>query len=776
MPSIHNPWQRVFRSLSAGVQHLLDSHVLYALSGVMVLLILWGGTEQIIATDRRNAEAAAQSLAVELSETYEAQVIRVMREIDQYLRLVQFASDEDGPNQALVSLGVRQLLPPDFLFTVSLYDVQGHLLATTDKRGGEDIASDFVAEQQADPGLRVAPVAAGVSARDLRLQFSRRLSTVAGEFAGVILISVDAGFFVSSYEVHKLGVEGEMGLLGLDGQFRIRRVGDTLSAGDQVDFPLFMAAIDTMQTSPVLTTSPIDGVERYMSARGLFNFPLAVVVSLSKSEQLQATAQMARVYRWRAFGLSLVLIAIISILWRLQSKLVASRRHEVEVQMAHARQVEYLAYHDGLTGLPNRSLFSKLLGQSLALSQREGRTLAVMFLDLDHFKQINDTLGHDAGDELLKEVARRLQSSLRASDTVARLGGDEFVVILPDIAARDYALTVASKIIAAVARPYLLSGQEFRVTASIGISTFPDGGLDEQTLTKNADIAMYKAKEEGKNNYQLYSDALHSESLDRLALESSLRHALERHELTLLYQPKLDMNSERVTGMEALLRWQHPDLGTVAPLRFLQVAEDIGLLIPIGRWVLNTVCAQNMAWQKQGLAPMTMAVNLNSRQFFHVNLAQDISEALTRSGMAAGLLELEVSESVLLHDPDKSLKVFNQLKALGVRIAIDNFGVGYSSLSMLKKFPLDVIKIDRSFIRNIADTDDDKTLAEAIVNMGRTLGMTVVAQGVETEQQADFLREHACNEAQGFYFTVPQTADELLPVLRQQERRASQMC
>jgi diguanylate cyclase (GGDEF)-like protein len=293
---------------------------------------------------------------------------------------------------------------------------------------------------------------------------------------------------------------------------------------------------------------------------------------------------------------------------------------EGEVKLELAQRIEYLAYHDGLTGLPNRSMFSKLLSQCISESRRYDRQLAVAFLDLDRFKQINDTLGHDAGDQLLREVATRIKACVRASDTVARLGGDEFVVLLPALGDGKYAATVAQKILAVIARPFTLIGHEFRITTSIGISTFPQDGLDEQTLTKNADIAMYQAKEEGKNNFQFYSEKLNAHSLERLTLESSLRHALERKEFTLHYQAKRDIVSGRITGMEALLRWQHPDLGTVAPMQFIPVAEETGLIVPIDKWVLKTACSQNVAWQNQGLPRLSIAVNLTARQFTEEHL------------------------------------------------------------------------------------------------------------------------------------------------------------
>ncbi|MBK9607159.1 MAG: EAL domain-containing protein [Betaproteobacteria bacterium] len=447
-------------------------------------------------------------------------------------------------------------------------------------------------------------------------------------------------------------------------------------------------------------------------------------------------------------------------------QLSASRKRAVDEQVAHATRVEYLAFHDGLTTLPNRSLFSKLLGQSIKQAQRQHRSLAVLFLDLDRFKHINDTLGHEAGDQLLQQVAVRLKACLRDSDTVARLGGDEFVVLLPDLDDERYVATVAQKALAAIASPFAVLGREFRVTASVGISVYPQDGQDEQTLTKNADIAMYQAKEDGKNNFRFYSDALNANTLERLTLESSLRHALEHNEFELHYQAKREIRSGRITGMEALLRWQHPDLGTVAPMQFIPVAEETGLIVPIGKWVLLTACRQNVAWQRAGQAPLCMAVNLTPRQFADENLLADLAAILAATGMDAQLLELEISEGMLMRDVPKTMRILTALKTMGVRIAIDDFGIGYSSLSNLRQFPLDTIKIDRSFIRDVASVDADKALTEAIIAMGRTLSLTVVAQGVETREQAEFLRRNACDELQGFYFNKPVPAEQFGELLR----------
>jgi diguanylate cyclase (GGDEF)-like protein len=482
-------------------------------------------------------------------------------------------------------------------------------------------------------------------------------------------------------------------------------------------------------------------------------------------EQLAGAAYDARTYVWRAAAASVLILVLSALLGRLSWQLAQSRLREREANLANAERAEYLAYHDGLTGLPNRSMFSKLLNQGISEARRYERSLAVAFLDLDRFKQINDSLGHEAGDQLLQEVAARLRGCVRESDTVARLGGDEFVVLLPELGRGEDAALVAQKMLSEVARPFMLMGQEFRVTVSIGLSSYPEDGLDEQTLTKNADIAMYQAKEGGKNNFQFYARARNVNTLERLTLEASLRHALVREEFHLLYQAKRDIVTGRVTGMEALLRWRHPDLGTVLPDRFLTVAEESGLIVPIGRWVLKTACLQNMAWQRRGLPPLCIAVNLTARQFYDEALIPDIRTILESTGMEPQLLELEFAEALLIHRAEETLRILTELKALRIRIAVDNFGTGYSLLATLQKFPLDTIKIDKSLIKDISGPAHGTGLANAIIAIGKSLSLTVVAQGVETREQAEYLRTHACDELQGFYFERPLPAEESTKLL-----------
>jgi diguanylate cyclase (GGDEF)-like protein len=436
-----------------------------------------------------------------------------------------------------------------------------------------------------------------------------------------------------------------------------------------------------------------------------------------------------------------------------------------EKTRADAR-IEYLASHDGLTSLPNREMFNELLRHAIEAAGRYQRQFALLFIDLDRFKIINDSLGHSAGDLLLVEIANRLRHTLRSSDVVARLGGDEFVVILEEAAERHDVERIARDVLSALSQPLQLSGHECHTTASIGIAMYPSDGSDVQTLTKNADMAMYLAKEDGKNGFRFFTKEIKTQSIERLTLETALRRALEREQFALHYQPKVDMATGQITGVEALLRWTHPELGVLPPMQFIPLAEETGLIVPIGRWVLKEACAQNMAWQRRGLRPLSMAVNLSPRQFADVHLLQDIDEALAASGMSPVLLQLEVTESMVMRNVSRAVKVLDAIQSRGIRLAIDDFGTGYSSMSLMKQFPIDTIKIDRSFVRDLSKDSEDQAIAQAIISMGKALGMTVVAEGVETIEQETFLRNHACDEMQGFLFSKPLPPQELANLLR----------
>ena len=428
--------------------------------------------------------------------------------------------------------------------------------------------------------------------------------------------------------------------------------------------------------------------------------------------------------------------------------------------------IQFLANHDALTSLPNRAMFSEVLNLAIQNARRYSRNFAVLFIDLDRFKNINDTLGHEAGDKLLQEMGARLTQTVRASDVVARLGGDEFVVLVQEVSEAKQVAVVARKVLSTLVKPMVIQRQECRVTASIGICMFPAEAQDEQALMKNADIAMYRAKEDGKNNYKFYSEEMNIHSFERLALETSLRRGLERNEFLLHYQAKLDLHTGRITGVEALVRWQHPDLGLVPPAQFIPLAEETGLIVPLGKWVLVTACAQNVAWQRDGLPPLNMAVNLSARQFADEDLVKDVAAALKSTGLRPELLELELTESMVIQNTERAGKVLAEIKKMGVRLAIDDFGVGYSSLTHLKRFPIDTLKVDRSFIRDLPQNAEDKALTEAIIAMGKSLNLTVVAEGVETQEQQTFLRDRACDEMQGFFFSKPIPSGEFAELLR----------
>ena len=451
---------------------------------------------------------------------------------------------------------------------------------------------------------------------------------------------------------------------------------------------------------------------------------------------------------------------------------LASQIGQFVVRKDAEQKLRFVATHDALTGLPNRVMFGQRLDHALAQAQRHRRSLAVLFLDLDRFKLINDTLGHEYGDALLREVARRLRDSLRASDTVARLGGDEFVVLLEDLPEPLTVATVAQKIVAAIGERFVLAGREYHVTTSVGVSTFPDDAADAATLLKNADIAMYRAKEQGRNTFQFYSSQLNLHSVQRLNLESGLRRALEREEFVLHYQPQVELRSGRITGAEALVRWLHPELGLLPPGRFISIAEESGLIVPIGAWVLRTACAAQRAWMDRGLPPLRVAVNLSARHFMRTELVRDISAALADTGGEPSRLELEITETSVMEDPERVVALLHQIRDIGVSVAIDDFGTGHSSLAYLKRFPVDNLKIDRSFISDVPEDKNNVAITQAVIAMGHSLGMRVIAEGVETRAQHNFLLAQKCDEYQGYFFSKPLADEEFIALLAKPKRVA----
>jgi diguanylate cyclase (GGDEF)-like protein/PAS domain S-box-containing protein len=429
-------------------------------------------------------------------------------------------------------------------------------------------------------------------------------------------------------------------------------------------------------------------------------------------------------------------------------------------------RVQFLAYYDALTGLPNRTLLQDRLSKALASARRRKDKVALLFVDLDGFKDINDSLGHSVGDLLLQEVGERLRKFAREQDTVARVGGDEFLLVLSSVKEIPDAAVAAERLRDAMTAGFVVQGHSLNVGCSIGISIFPEHGADGETLIKNADSAMYSAKNNGRNNFRFFTADMSAQVVERLALENSLRLALDKKQLFLVYQPQMNIATGKITGLEALLRWQHPDLGLVPPDKFIRIAENSGLIMPIGEWVLRTACSQARKWQDEGLPVVSVAVNVSAVQFRQEGFCELVRKVLRETGLVPQYLELELTESLLLSNEDVMFSVLQELQALGVRLAIDDFGTGYSSLSYLKKFPVNKLKIDRSFVRDVAVNPDDAAITTAIISMAKSLNLKVIAEGVEDEAQMSFLRAHQCDEIQGYYFSKPLTVDKVADKLR----------
>lgn len=429
-------------------------------------------------------------------------------------------------------------------------------------------------------------------------------------------------------------------------------------------------------------------------------------------------------------------------------------------------RIQYLAYYDALTALPNRTLLQDRLSTALARARRQKDKVALLFLDLDRFKFVNDSLGHSVGDLLLQAVADRLQRWARAQDTVARQGGDEFLIVMTDVKDVPAAAIAAERLMDAMTSEFVIQGHSLNVSCSVGVSIFPEHGEDGETLIKNADAAMYSAKDYGRDNFRFFTDDMNVQVAARLSVENSLRLALDKKELFLMYQPQMDVKTGKITGLEALLRWQCPELGLVPPSEFIPIAESSRLIMPIGEWVLRAACSQAKKWQDEGLPALPVAVNVSAPQFLHKGFRELIKKVLDETSLAPQYLELELTESLLLSNADATFSVLQELKAMGLKLAIDDFGTGYSSFSYLKHFPIGKLKIDRSFIRDVAIGPDDAAITAAIISMAKTLNLKVIAEGVETEAQMSFLRSHNCDEIQGYYFSKPLSTSEVADKMR----------
>jgi diguanylate cyclase (GGDEF)-like protein/PAS domain S-box-containing protein len=434
--------------------------------------------------------------------------------------------------------------------------------------------------------------------------------------------------------------------------------------------------------------------------------------------------------------------------------------HDVSAARVKTLEMTHLAQHDALTHLPNRVLFNDRLAQALALAERQGKQLAVMFVDLDHFKKINDSLGHEVGDKLLQSVAGRLMACVRRTDTVSRLGGDEFAILLSQVEHAEDAAFTARKILRSLAEPHIIDNKSLDISASVGGSAYPCDGRDAESLLNKADTAMYEAKQHGRNSYRFFRSDMHARLVERQSLELGLRYALGRNEFLLHYQPKVNLQTGKITGVEALIRWQHPQRGMIYPAQFVPIAEECGLILSIGRWVLLEACKQARAWSDLGLGVVPMAVNVSAAEFESADFLSGVRAVLIATGVEPANLELELTESVLMHDAESTVHTLTGLKALGVQLAIDDFGTGFSSFSYLQRFPMSVLKLHHSFVHGITEEEGEMPLLSAMINIGKSLKQRVIAEGVETRAQVEFLKRHDCDEGQGYYFSRPVCAEQ----------------
>ena len=865
----------------------LETHISLPLFALCLLGAMWFGTLHVIEAERRAAAAAARDATHELLDTYEAQMARSLSNIDQTLRVLKYAVEQNGPAGALPALAAKGLLPPGLVFQVEITDSHGRVVASNPDVGPRDLAGasyfEFHRHSRHDQAY-VSQAITDPGAAEPHLHFTRRIDDAAGRFAGVAVVAVDPAYFTSSYERSRQGERGLLGLVGNDGVVRALRVGEQVSWGQSyTPGPTDMVGLRACR---------IDGETRYTTSRPLGGFPLLAVAGLSESEQMARFRQQRRAWLLGAGAGSALLVAVVILVSAWSWQLAKARRRERQAHETYAAaseaspdaffvlrsimdprgrvadftivttnsraeqltglgkeqlagqrmsvmlpaafsagifadlaavalsgvthetewlaralpqgerwlyrqavaveggvvvivrditerklaegRIRHLAHHDDLTGLPNRSLLRERLDKAIGAAASDGGAVGLAFIDLDGFKLVNDALGHNAGDALLKVVGARMARCLGAGDTLARFGGDEFVILLPALAGEPASIApLLERVRQAVTEPVLVEGQEVQVSCSIGVTFYPRDGADANALMMHADVAMYRAKELGNDNVQFYASEMNASIDEKLVLLEGLRDALDTcaadHagpcQFELLYQPKVDLRTGRLFGVEALIRWRHPEQGQVSPERFIGLAEESGLIVPIGEWVLRTACAQSVAWRAAGLPPVSMSVNVSARQFEDKRLVERIADALRASGLPPEGLEVEVTESLIMRDLGRSVDKMRELKAMGVSLSIDDFGTGYSSLSALKSFPISRLKIDKSFVADLAERADDQAIALAVISLGHKLNLRVIAEGVETEQQRDFLRANDCDEMQGYLFSRPLPAPALARLL-----------
>jgi diguanylate cyclase (GGDEF)-like protein len=739
----HTSW---LRALNQGSTYL----------GLAMIALVWLGLNFHLKAELATVQEDAVQNTGNLSRAFEEHLVRTLRDADHTLQIVRNAYERRPDTFDLVSWSEEEHALEEPTFQIVIIGPDGFMKATTEGPQWSPIdLSDRehfrVHIHATDDNLFISKPLIGRVTGKPSIQLSRRITNPDGSFGGVILITLDPGHFTHFYESINIGQEGAIRVVGTDGI--VRAVGgqkgiEAHYLGADLNGSTLLMRSKAAPSGWYFTGSTRnDGIGRLVFYRVVKGFPLIVTVGLSEKEMFEGVATKERTYRWAAAFVTLLVLIVMALSLRDRMKLERT-----------GKQLRVQARQDALTGLPNRLLFLERLEEAAAGAETSGEAFTVLMLDLDQFKAINDTLGHGSGDVLLRTVARRLLTCARSTDTVARLGGDEFA-ILQACKMDQYvgATALALDAIDALSRPYNIDGQEVIIGTSIGIATAPEHGITSEKLLAKADLALYQSKLAGRNGYCFFETSMESRARQRRAIESDLRHALPRNEFELYYQPVITIANQACSGMEALLRWRRGSAQIVSPAEFIPIAEDIGLISSIGEWVLRRACHDAMTWPRH----VALAVNLSPAQFGNSGLRDIVLSALAESGLAPHRLELEITESVLLESSEKNLRILASLKALGVKIVLDDFGTGYSSLSYLSMFAFDKVKIDRSFVSQMSGRPDSAAIVCSIINLGRNLNMTTVAEGVETEVQLDMLRLAGCSEAQGYLFSRPRPPSEI---------------
>lgn len=729
--------------------------ILLVAFNLLLLIGLWVGINIYTKNESAAAIRGANSDMENLVRGYEQYILRTLHHDDEMVKFLKYQYESRNGAIDLPDFVQRGLLSSDVLVLASIINENGDLIATTrpepfervNLRDREHFNTHVLVDSQQ---LFISkPVVGRVSATET-LQMSRRLNHADGTFAGVVVLSAEPSTFTDFYNKADFGTHGLISLLGTDGYYRAVRVGDTAKRNITVNFPNTLALYNAAHKSegPVVINA-IDNTPRISAFRQLEEYPFIVSVGISMDDVLR-DVNLAAVthYRWAAAASCLIVGFL------LLTSLLAFRLKK------HQLQMEHLAGHDTLTQLPNRLLFLRNLQSAINNFQETNGGTAVLFIDLDNFKNINDSLGHETGDQLLCAVAERLQSSVRSSDSVFRLGGDEFTVILNNFTDDRLAVLASNRILSALEQPFPINDRLLSIGASVGISRYPLDGNTTSELLQHADIAMYQAKTEQKGAYRFFSARLGNEMADRLALEQSIREGISGHEFFLTYQPKIDLRSERIVGFEALMRWRHPSKGIVLPGEFIPVAEATGLILQLGRRALEMACAQMQLWHQAGLGWIPVAVNVSARQFNSDSLLEEIVAAVDNFGVPPSMLEVELTESLVMDDPVAAEAILLQLRAIGIKISIDDFGAGHSSLASLMNFSVDCLKIDRAFIKS-----SSIEIIRTVISLAKSFNLQVVAEGVETSAQRDMLKALSCEIAQGYFYSMPLVPEEVPALL-----------